>query len=97
MHFNYTSIKVTLVDLGGLYQSMKSLTVTFLDATGNTQYAELTLNAPTAEFLYNSTSTAKAGSFAVNFVVSWIAESTVTSTIKFAVSGEVVGTYDYKS
>jgi hypothetical protein len=97
VHFNYTSVKVTLVDLGGLYQSMKSLTVTFLNTTGNTQYAELTLNEPTAEFLYNSTSTTKSSSFLVNYVVSWVAESTVTSPIKFAVSGEVVGTYDYKT
>ncbi len=96
VHFNYTSVKVTVVDLGGLYQSMKSLTVTFLDTTGNTQYAELTLNAPTVEFLYNSTSTSKSGSFSVNFVVSWVAESIVSSTIKFAIAGEVVGTYDYK-
>jgi hypothetical protein len=97
VHFNYTSVKVTLVDLGGLYQSMKSLTVTFLDSSENTQYAELTLNAPTAEFLYNSTSTSKAGSFSVNYVVTWVAESIVSSTIKFAIAGEVVGTYDYKT
>jgi hypothetical protein len=97
VHFNYTAVKVSLVDLGGLYQSMKSLTVTFLATTGTTQYAELTLNEPTAEFLYDSTSTSKSGSFSVNYVVSWVAESTVASPIKFAVAGEVVGTYDYKS
>jgi hypothetical protein len=97
VHFNYTAVKVSLVDLGGLYQSMKSLTVTFLNATGTVQYAELNLNEPVAEFLYNSTSTTKDGSFTVNFVISWIAESIVESPIKFAVAGEVVGTYDYKT
>jgi hypothetical protein len=97
VHFNYTTVKVSLVDLGGLYQSMKSLTVTFLDTTNNVQYAELSLNNPVAEFLYNSTSTSKDGSFTVNFVISWIAESIVESPIKFAVAGEVVGTYDYKT
>jgi hypothetical protein len=97
VHFNYTSVKVALVDLGGLYQSMKSLTVTFLDSTENTQYAELTLNTPIAEFLFNSTSTTKAGSFSVNYVVTWVAESIVSSSIKFAIAGEVVGTYDYKT
>jgi len=97
VHFNYTSIKVSLVDLGGLYQSMKSLTVTFVNATGNVQYAELTLHEPVAEFLYNSTTTTKYGNFTINFVVSWIAEPIVTSPIQFAVAAEVVGTYDYKS
>ena len=97
VHFNYTSVKVSLVDLGGLYQSMKSITVTFLDATNNVQYAELNLNTPVAEFLYNSTTTSKAGSFTVNFVISWIAEPVVASPITFAVAGEIVGTYDYKT
>ena len=95
--FNYTAIKVSLVDLGGLYQSMKSLTVTFINATGNVQYAYLTLNEPVAEFLYNSTTTAKNGNFTINFVISWIAEPIVTSTIQFAIAAEVVGTYDYKT
>ena len=90
-------MKVSLVDLGGLYQSMKSITVTFLDATNNVQYAELNLNTPVAEFLYNSTTTSKAGSFTVNFVISWIAEPVVASPITFAVAGEIVGTYDYKT
>ncbi len=97
VNFNYTSIRVSLVDLGGLYQSMKSLTVTFINATGNVQYAYLTLNEPVAEFLYDSTTTSKAGSFPIDFVVSWIAEPTVTSPIRFAIAAEVVGTYDYKS
>lgn len=97
VNFNYTSIKVSLVDLGGLYQSMESLTVIFLNTTGTTQYAELTLDAPVAEFLYNSTTTSKGGSITINFVVSWIAESVVDSSIKFAIAAEVVGTYDYKS
>jgi len=97
VHFNYTSVRVSLVDLGGLYQSMKSLTVTFIKSAGDVQYAELTLDEPVAEFLYDSTSVSKIGSFTVNFVVSWIAESVVTSPIKFAVAAEVVGTYDYKS
>jgi hypothetical protein len=97
VHFNYTTVDVSLVDLGGLYRSMKSLTVTFLNETGNTQYAILTLDQPKAEFIYNSTAVTKGESFAVNYVVSWVAESTVASPIKFAVAGEVVGTYDYKT
>jgi hypothetical protein len=76
---------------------MKSLTVTVLDSSDDAQYAYLTLDDPVADFLYDSTSTTKAGSFTVNFVVSWIAEPTVASPIKFAVAAEVVGTYDYKS
>jgi hypothetical protein len=97
MHFNYTAIRVSLVDLGGLYQSMESLTVTFINATNNVQYAYLTLNEPVADFLYDSTTASKAGSFTINFVISWIAEPTVTSPIQFAVAAEVVSTYDYKS
>ena len=97
VYFNYTSIRVSLVDLGGLYQSMKSLTVTFINATGNVQYAYLTLNEPVAEFLYNSTTTNAGQSFTINFVVSWIAEPIVTSPIEFAIAAEVVGTYDYKT
>ena len=95
--FNYTSIKVSLVDLGGLYQSMKSLTVTFVNATGNVQYAYLTLDTPVAEFLYNSTTTTADSSFPILFVISWIAEPIVTSPIQFAIAAEVVGTYDYKA
>jgi hypothetical protein len=97
VYFNYTSIRVSLVDLGGLYQSMKSLTVTFVNATGNVQYAYLTLDTPVAEFLYDSTTASRGGIFTIKFVTSWIAEPTVTSTIRFAVAAEVVGTYDYKS
>jgi hypothetical protein len=96
VHFNYTAIRVSLVDLGGLYQSMKSLTVTVINATNDVQHAYLTLNEPVADFLYDSTTTSKSGSFTVNFIVSWIAEPTVTSPIQFAVAAEVVGTYDYK-
>jgi hypothetical protein len=76
---------------------MKSLTVTFVNATGNVQYAELSLDDPIAEFLYDSTTASKDGSFTVYFVISWIAESVVASPIRFAVAGEVVGTYDYKT
>ena len=97
VNFNYTSIRVSLVDLGGLYQSMESLTVTFLNTTGTAQYAELSLDQPVGEFLYDSTTTAKGGSITINFVVSWIAESVVQSPIQFAIAAEVVGTYDYKS
>jgi hypothetical protein len=97
VYFNYTAIKVSLVDLGGLYRSMKSLTVTFINATNDVQYAYLTLNEPVAEFLYNSTTATRGDGFMINFVVSWIAEPTVTSPIQFAVAAEVVGTYDYKS
>jgi len=96
VHFNYTALKVSLIDLSGLYQSMKSLTVTFIDTTDSVQYAYLTLNAPAAEFLFDSTTTAKAGNFTVNFVISWIAEPIVASPIQFAITAEVVGTYDYK-
>jgi hypothetical protein len=96
VHFNYTALKVSLIDLSGLYQSMKSLTVTFIDTTDNVQYAYLTLDTPAAEFLFNSTTTAKASDFTVNFLISWIAEPIVASPIQFAVSAEVVGTYDYK-
>jgi hypothetical protein len=71
--------------------------VTFLNTTGTTQYAELTLDTPVAEFLYNSTTTSKGSSITINFIVSWTAEAVVDSSIKFAISAEVVGTYDYKS
>ena len=97
VHFNYTAIRVSLVDLGGLYQSMESLTVTFINATNDVQYAYLTLNEPVADFLYDSTTTSKDSSFPINFVISWVAEPTVTSPIQFAVAAEVVGTYDYKT
>lgn len=97
VHFNYTSIRVSLVDLGGLYTSMKAFAVTFASPSENTKYADLTLLDPAAEFLYNSTATAKAGNFTINFVISWIAEQRVTPRINFGVSAEVVNTYGYKA
>jgi hypothetical protein len=94
VHFNYTVIRVSLVDLGGLYKSMNSFTVTFLNKTGYAVWAQLTLNAPLAEFFYNS-ATAN-GTFVIPFVVSWQAEKTTESTINYGIAAEVVDTYDYK-
>jgi len=97
VHFNYTSIRVSLVDLGGLYTSMKAFAVTFASPTGNIKYADLTLYDPATEFLYNSTATGKGGAFTINFVISWIAERVVTPTINFGITAEVVNTYGYKA
>jgi len=97
VHFNYTSIRVSLVDLGGLYTSMKALTVTFASPNSPITYAVLTLPEPSAEFLYNSTATSKGGSFTVNFIISWIAKPRVTPNINFGVTAEVVNTYGYKA
>ena len=101
--FNYTVIRVSLVDLGGLYTSMNSFTVTFLNQTGNAVWAQLTLDKPLAEFFYNSTATAynstataNRGSFVIPFVVSWQAEKTTEPTINYGIAAEVVDTYDYK-
>jgi len=94
--FNYTVIRVSLVDLNGLYKSMKSFTVTFLNQTGNMVWAQLTLDAPLAEFYYNSTMTANPGSFEIPFVVSWQAEQNTEPTINYGIAAEVVDTYDYK-
>jgi len=96
VHFNYTVIRVSLVDLGGLYKSMDSFTVTFLNQTGNMTWAQLTLDAPLAEFFYNSTATAKGSFFVIPFVVSWQAEKTTEPTITYGIAAEVVDTYDYK-
>lgn len=97
VHFNYTAIRVSIVDLGGLYTSMRAFAVTFASPTGNIKYADLTLLDPASEFLYNSTATSKGGSFTVNFVMSWIAEQRVTPTINFGITAEVVNTYGYKA
>jgi len=94
--FNYTAIRVSLVDLNGLYKSMESFTVTFLNQTGNTVWAQLTLDGPSAEFYYNSTNTADDGSFVIPFVISWQAEQITDPTIKYGIAAEVVDTYDYK-
>ena len=96
VHFNYTVIRVSLVDLNGLYKSMNSFTVTFLNQTGNAVWAQLTLDAPLAEFFYNSTKTANRGAFVIHFVVSWQAEKTTEPTITYGIAAEVVDTYDYK-
>lgn len=97
VHFNYTSIRVSIVDLGGLYTSMRAFAVTFAGPTGSIKYADLTLIDPATEFLFNSTATAKGGSFTINFVISWIAEQRVTPTINFGITAEVVNTYGYKA
>jgi hypothetical protein len=98
VRFNYTVIRVSLVDLGGLYKSMNSFTVTFLNQTGNQTgnvvWAQLTLDEPLAEFFYNS-ATAN-GTFVIPFVVSWQAEKTTESIINYGIAAEVVDTYDYK-
>jgi hypothetical protein len=97
IHFNYTVIRVSLVDLGGLYRSMKSFTVTLLNQTGNAVWGLLTLDEPLAEFDYNSTATAKGGLFVISFRVSWQAEQNTEPTINYGISAEVVQTYDYKT
>lgn len=97
VHFNYTAVRVSIVDLGGLYTSMRAVAVTFASPNGNIKYADLTLLDPAAEFLFNSTATAKGGSFTVNFIISWIAEQRVTPTINFGITAEVVNTYGYKA
>lgn len=94
VYFNYTVIRVSLVDLKGLYKSMNSFTVTFLNETGNVVWAQLTLDEPLAEFFYNSTATGD--SFVIPFVVSWQAEKTTEPTINYGIAAEVVDTYDYK-
>jgi len=94
--FNYTAIRVSLVDLGGLYKSMESFTVTLLNKTGNTVWAQLTLDEPLAEFYYNSTMTANEGAFQIPFIVSWQAEQITEPTINYGIAAEVVDTYDYK-
>lgn len=96
VHFNYTVIRVSLVDLNGLYKSMNSFTVTFLNQTGNVVWAQLTLDEPLAEFFYDSTATAKNSSFVIPFVVSWQAEQNTEPTINYGIAAEVVDTYDYK-
>jgi hypothetical protein len=97
VNFNYTVIRVSLVDLGGLYRSMSSFTVTLLNKTGNTVWGLLTLDEPLAEFDYNSTATAKGSSFVISFRVSWQAEQNTEPTINYGISAEVVQTYDYKT
>ena len=101
VHFNYTVIRVSLVDLGGLYKSMNSFTVTFLNQTflnqtSDTVWAQLTLDEPLAEFFYNSTATANGDSFEIPFVISWQAEKTTEPTINYGIAAEVVDTYDFK-
>jgi len=94
--FNYTVIRVSLVDLGGLYKSMESFTVTFLNQTGSTVWAQVTLDEPIVEFYYNSTMTANGGSFVMPFILSWQAEQITEPTINYGIAAEVVDTYDYK-
>jgi hypothetical protein len=94
--FNYTVIRVSLIDLNGLYKSMKSFTVIFLNQTGTTVWAQLTLDQPLAEFYYNSKTTANRGNFTIPFVVSWQAEQSTEPTINYGIAAEVVDTYDYK-
>jgi hypothetical protein len=101
VHFNFTVIRVSLVDLGGLYRSMKSFTVTLLNQTGNTVWGLLTLNEPLVEFDYNSTATTintlPPRTFVISFIVSWQAEQNTEPTIIYGISAEVVQTYDYKT
>ncbi|MEM3547289.1 MAG: hypothetical protein QXU47_09255 [Candidatus Bathyarchaeia archaeon] len=84
-------IKVALIDLGGLYESMDQFTVVICDnATSPTNvYAVLTLEEPVATFTIDvSGSTVNLG-----MIVSWKAGSKVASSIKYAVAAEIVAAY----
>ncbi len=79
-------IEVTLIDLGNLYVTMKSFTVTIYD--GSNVYAVLTLEKPVAVFEITvfSQSTAE-----LDMVVSWSCKSGASGSITYGVAAEVVG------
>ena len=87
-------IKVALIDLGGLYESMDQFTVVIWNATSSGAtpskiLAVLTLEEPVATFRYVIGSNV----LNLNMTVSWKAGSKVASTIKYGVAAEVVAAY----
>ena len=87
-------IKVALIDVTGLYESMDQFTVVIWNATSSGAtpskiLAVLTLEEPVATFRYVIGSNV----LNLNMTVSWKAGSKVASTIKYGVAAEVVAAY----
>jgi|GEM_PF-6805456 len=83
-------IKVALIDLGGLYESMDQFTVVICGdyASPTVVYAVLTLEEPVATFTIDVSDTTS-----LDVIVSWKAGKHVATTITYGVAAEVVAAY----
>jgi len=108
VYFNYTVVRVALVDLGGLTANMDYFSVSFVpNATGKSTVATLTIGRYQGEpnyklvdeFVFNAkeldSSITKGKTISFDIYVAW--ETTggqlTAGTVKYAVSAEVVGVY----
>ena len=84
-------IKVALIDLGGLYESMDQFTVVICGdyASPTVVYAVLTLEEPVATFTID----VSGATINLDVIVSWKAGKHVATTITYGVAAEVVAAY----
>jgi hypothetical protein len=93
INHTYVEVRVALVDLGGLYENMKTFTISFKNNTSDTIYTILTLDEPTATFVINSTGLAKY-TLEADIVASYKAKAIPTKTsINYGVAAEVIAAY----
>ena len=84
-------IKVALIDVTGLYESMDKFTVVICDdyASPTVVYAVLTLEEPVATFTID----VSGATINLDVIVSWKAGKHVATTITYGVAAEVVAAY----
>ena len=90
LYFTHTIIRLSLIDLGGLYEDMEQFMVTFKDESY--VYAILTQDQPVAEFVYQTSVKIEKQRIDVEVIISYKANSALPETIKYMVYGQVVST-----
>jgi len=91
VYFQYVEVKVALVDLGGLYESMDKFFVTFKN--GDEVFAVLSLDEPTTTFIYDATGHSSSFTAQFDIVVSWKAGKKLPTSVSYGVAAEVIGVY----
>jgi len=95
VYFQYVEVRVALVDLGNLYDSMDKFFVIFNDT--NHIYAILSLDEPTATFIYNATGKTSGDTATISITASWKAgKKPLPKTVSYGVAAEVIGVYGNK-
>jgi hypothetical protein len=90
LYFTYTVIRVSLIDLGGLYEAMEQFTVVFKNDTH--VFALLTPTQPVADLVYTTSRKVEKEFIDVDVIISYKVKSIVPAEISYTVYGEVVGT-----
>jgi hypothetical protein len=91
VYFEYVEVRVALVDLGNLYESMDKFFITF--KKGTAVFAVLSLDGPTTTFIYDARGQKQGDEISIDIVVSWKAKEKVKADISYGVAAEVIGVY----